>query len=186
MSGIHWPRLVFLTRDLSRFLCFYLEKAVYPAVKLPLIWYVLNAHVTSLDQMSIKKSRLIYMLFVPGYPSPHQCHLPPGVDRNITIPMDPETGQPSSCSVYVNVTVNNDTQTCPDGWDYYTQGETSIVTEVNYNVGILFMNTFRMFVSHMSMPCHANVFGSMACVEYTGYRWILITKEQSCKVLVFS
>ena len=107
------------------------------------------------------------MLFVPGYPSPHQCTLPPGVDRNITIPMDPETLQPSSCSVYVNVTVNNDTENCPDGWDYYTQGETSIVTEVNYHAGISFCEHILCFcVSHANvMPCKRFRINSMCGVH---------------------
>ncbi len=73
-------------------------------------------------------SKVIHLSFV-GWMPPHHCHLPDGRFMNDTIPVVGEVAD--SCEMYTNITIDNSTMTCSDGWHYIKEpSETTIVTEV--------------------------------------------------------
>ncbi len=73
-----------------------------------------------------------------GARTPHRCHLPAGVFPNTSVPWNADAGARDACRVYVNYSrENNDTEPCPDGWDYELRPrEKNIVSEVSQDCSL--------------------------------------------------
>uniref|UniRef100_A0A2C9LA79 Major facilitator superfamily (MFS) profile domain-containing protein n=1 Tax=Biomphalaria glabrata TaxID=6526 RepID=A0A2C9LA79_BIOGL len=76
----------------------------------------------------------VWISIYQGWTPTFHCKKSPGLNLNDSVPYYEESGQLvySQCDQYVNLTLNNKTEACTNGWEYLWESSyTSIVSEYN-------------------------------------------------------